>query len=119
MTSPHTHIDTDVQLGEAKRTNPLYWYLHHKCKSLMQKYGFNEDGQTTCECGDEQTMKHLLVCPILPQPCTHEDLEEFDPRARSCASIGREKKNNYPLGWEEVDDVNFSADESVLHSHKR
>ena len=34
-----------------------------RCKSLMQKRGFNEDGQTTCECGDEQTMKHLLVCP--------------------------------------------------------
>ena len=56
-----------------------------RCKSLMQKWGFNEDGQTTCECGNEQTMKHLLVCPILPQPCTHEDLEEFNPRARSCA----------------------------------
>ena len=51
----------------------------------MQKWGFNEDGQTTCECGDEQTMKHLLVCHILPQPCTHEDLEEFNPQARSCA----------------------------------
>ena len=56
-----------------------------RCKSLMQKWGFNEDGQTTCECGNEQTMKHLLVCPILPQPCTHDDLEEFNPRARSCA----------------------------------
>ena len=56
-----------------------------RCKSLIQKWGFKEDGRTTCECGDEQTMKHLLVCPILPQPCTHEDLEEFNPRARSCA----------------------------------
>ena len=56
-----------------------------RCKSLMQKWGFNEDEQTMCECGDEQTMKHLLVCPILPQPCTHEDLEELNPRARSCA----------------------------------
>ena len=56
-----------------------------RCKSLMQKWGFNEDGQTACECGDEQTMTHLLVCPILPQPCTHEDLEEFNHRARSCA----------------------------------
>ena len=56
-----------------------------RCKSLMQKWGFNEDGHTTCECGGEHTMKHLLVCPILPKPCTHEDLEEFNPRARSCA----------------------------------
>ena len=52
-----------------------------RCKSLMHKWGFNEDGQTTCECGDEQTMNHLLVCPCLPQPCrcTHEDMEEFNP----------------------------------------
>ena len=61
-----------------------------RCKSLMQKWGFNEDGQTTCECGDEQTMKHLLVCPILPQPCTHEDLEEFNPELDPVPIIGRE-----------------------------
>ena len=34
-----------------------------RCKSLMQTWGFNGYEQTTCECGDEQTMKHLLVCP--------------------------------------------------------
>ena len=56
-----------------------------RCKVLMQKWGFNEDGLTACECGDEETMKHLLVCPILPRPCTHEDLEEFKPWSRSCA----------------------------------
>ena len=38
------------------------------------------NGQTTCECGDEQTMKHLLVCPVRAPSChnprpTHEDLE--------------------------------------------
>ena len=36
-------------------------------------------------CGGEQTMKRMLVCHILSQPCTHVDLEEFNPRARSCA----------------------------------
>ena len=61
-----------------------------RCKSRMQKGGFNEDGQTTCESGDEQTMKHLLVCPILPQPCTHEDLEEFNPELDPAPSVGRE-----------------------------
>ena len=48
-----------------------------RCKVLMQKWGYNED-ETTCECGDELTMKHLLVCPTLPQPYSHEDLEEFN-----------------------------------------
>ena len=39
-----------------------------RCKVLLQKWGFNEDGQTACECRDKQTMKHMLVYPILPQP---------------------------------------------------
>ena len=98
-----------------------------QCKALIQKWGYNEDGQAACECGDELTMKHLLVCPIedgqaacecgdeltmkhllvcpiedgqaayecgdeltmkhllvcpiLPHPCSHEDLEEFNPQA--------------------------------------
>ena len=56
-----------------------------RCKAIMQKWGYNGDpnGQTTCECGDEQTMKLTgvsLSAPILPQPCTREDLEEFNPR---------------------------------------
>ena len=61
-----------------------------RCKSLMQKWEFNEDGQTTCECGDKQTTKHLLVCPILPQTCTHEGMEEFNPEVDPAPSIGRE-----------------------------
>ena len=48
-----------------------------RCKSLMQKWGFNADGQTTCEWGDE----HILVCPIL---------EEFNPELDPAPSIGRE-----------------------------
>ena len=43
---------------------------------------------------DEQTMKHLLVCLILPQPCTHEDLEEFNPELDPAPSIGRESCND-------------------------
>ena len=38
-----------------------------RCKSLMQKWGFNEDGQTTCECGDEQTHETPAG---LPHPAT-------------------------------------------------
>ncbi len=39
---------------------------------MMQKRGFNGDGQTTCECWDKQIKTHLLVCPILTHPCTQE-----------------------------------------------
>ena len=55
----------------------------------MQKWEFDEDGQTTCECGNEQTMTHLLVCQILPQPCAHEYLEGFNPEIYPAPSIGQ------------------------------
>lgn len=29
-------------------------------------------GETTCECGMEQTMKHITQCPIRPYSCTQE-----------------------------------------------
>ena len=28
-----------------------------------------------------------LLCPNLPQTGTHEDLEEFNPRARACDTV--------------------------------
>ena len=52
--------------------------------ALMQLWGYNEGEPTVCECGDEQAMEHLLVCTNLSDPCTHEVLEEFNPRASSC-----------------------------------
>ena len=55
-----------------------------RCKVLMQKWGYSRDGDTACACGEDQTMQHLLVCPLLPEPCTAEDLESFNPKARSC-----------------------------------
>ena len=47
-----------------------------RCKAPIQKWGYNEDGKAAC---DEMIMRHLVVCLILPQSCSHEDLEEFNP----------------------------------------
>ncbi len=54
----------------------------------MQKWGLNDDGQTTCEYGDEHTLKHLLVFPILPQRCSHEVLEESNPNYTLRPALG-------------------------------
>ena len=54
-----------------------------RCKSLMQRWGY-EDGEATCDCGEEQTMEHLLICPLLPDPCTLEDLEAQNDQAKAC-----------------------------------
>ena len=54
-----------------------------RCKSLMQRWGY-DDGEATCDCGEEQTMEHLLICPLLPDPCTLEDLEALNDQAKAC-----------------------------------
>ena len=44
---------------------------------LMQRWGL---GDESCKCGQEQTME--LVCPLLPEPFTQDDLGVFhkDPK---------------------------------------
>ena len=44
--------------------------------------------------GGEQTMKHLLICPILPPLFTHVHLEEFNPELDRAPSIVRESCND-------------------------
>ena len=39
-----------------------------RCKALMQKWGYNEHGQTVCECGDERTKNDTPAG--LPHPAT-------------------------------------------------
>ena len=39
---------------------------------------------------DRQRANVGMNCPILPQPCTHDDLEEFNPELDPAPSIGRE-----------------------------
>ena len=52
-----------------------------RCKALMAKWGFNNEGQPVCECGEEETMSHLLICPLLPNPCSQADLATLTPNA--------------------------------------
>ena len=59
-----------------------------RCKVSMNKWGF-EDGPTACECGEEQTMSHLLVCPLLPEQCNQQDLGALNDQARRCVEYWR------------------------------
>ena len=56
-----------------------------RCKALLQKWGYNRDNDIMCDCGEDQTMQHLMVCPLLPEPCSVDDLEVFNDKARYCA----------------------------------
>ena len=79
---PHGITASDPDLCETilNLLNRL-WTGTGRCTAFIQKWRHSEDG-------DEQTMKYLLACPNLPEPCTHEDLEEFNPEISTVSSIG-------------------------------
>ena len=38
-----------------------------------------------CDCGEPQTMAHLLSCRLLDESCTADDLATVTERAKACA----------------------------------
>ncbi|KAI8492987.1 hypothetical protein Bbelb_289910 [Branchiostoma belcheri] len=54
-----------------------------RCRTLLKKWGLVPGGQTAYDCGQEQAMTHLLICPLLPETCTKEDLEVLTPRGKA------------------------------------
>ena len=49
----------------------------------MQTQPVNE-----CDCGtDQQTMDHLLCCPLLEQKCTSDDLASYNENANKCVQL--------------------------------
>ena len=49
-----------------------------RCKLNMAKWGYSEQHDIQCECGEVQSMNHILVCG---ETCTTEDLWEVNERA--------------------------------------
>ena len=57
-----------------------------RCKSNMSKWGYADAADTACECGtSEQSMQHLLRCPLLDDQCCLEDLVVANEKALHCA----------------------------------
>ena len=59
-----------------------------RSKTNLSKWGYADTADTACECGTlEQTMQHLLRCPLLENECSLEDLAtEGSPLCKSLAS---------------------------------
>jgi hypothetical protein len=58
-------------------------------KFNRKRWGFY-DGDTTCACGNEdETMKHMLLCPQLTHRCTMEDLMNYNSTADECVQLWR------------------------------
>ena len=57
-----------------------------RAKTVMRRLGYLDDAQSVdCDCGEPQTMGHLLSCRLLDEACTADDLATVRERAKACA----------------------------------
>ena len=57
-----------------------------RAKTVMRRWGYLDDAQSVdCDCGEPQTMTHLLSCRLLDEACTADDLATVTERAKACA----------------------------------
>jgi len=52
-----------------------------RLKDNMSRWGYLNNSDTKCRCGQEQTLIHLLVCPRNPNKCTEDDLIQANETA--------------------------------------
>ena len=56
-----------------------------RCKHNLRKWKYTEEDDTTCDCKEtDQTMEHLLECPLLRQTCSLDDLMVYNDVAKEC-----------------------------------
>ena len=57
-----------------------------RAKTVMRRWGYLDDAQSVdCDCGEPQTMAHLLSCLLLDEACTDDDLATVTERAKAYA----------------------------------
>ena len=57
-----------------------------RAKTTMRRWGYLNDAQSVeFDCGEPQTMTHLLSCRLLDEACTADDLATVTERAKACA----------------------------------
>ena len=86
-------IPTSEQLAPGHKSEWKLWKsLNRLCtgmgrsKTNLSKWGYADTADTACECGtSEQTMQHLLRCPLLENKCSLEDLSTANEKALHCA----------------------------------
>ena len=90
MTVPVTEVlppGADSGWTEWKTLNRLRTGVG-RCKVNLCKWGYQKDGDNTCDCGTvPQTMEHLLCCPLLEQKCTSDDLAGYTENAKKCVQL--------------------------------
>ena len=61
-----------------------------RAKTMMRRWGYLDDAQSVdCDCGEPQTMAHLLSCRLLDEACTADDLPQLQRGHRHAPASGR------------------------------
>ena len=56
-----------------------------RCKHNLRKWKYTDEHDTTCDCKEaDQTMEHLLECPLLRQTCSLDDLMVYNDVTKEC-----------------------------------
>ena len=56
-----------------------------RCKHNLRKWKYTDEDDTTCDCKEaDQTMEHLLECPLLRQKCSLDNLMVYNDVAKEC-----------------------------------
>ena len=57
-----------------------------RAKTVMRRWGYLDAAHSVdCDCGEPQTMAHLLSCRILDETCTADDPATVTKRPKACA----------------------------------
>ena len=55
-----------------------------RSKHNLRKWKYIDEDDTTCDCKEaDQTMEHLLECPLLRQTCSLDDLMVYNDVAKN------------------------------------
>ena len=85
-------IPTSEQLAPGHKSEWKLWKSPQQTlhgygpqQNNLSKWGYADTADTACECGtSEQTMQHLLRCPLLENKCSLEDLSTANEKALHC-----------------------------------
>ena len=82
----HSKLMNALYLSLIFFVKPIFLYCKLDAVSFFMFHSVSCIADTVCECGtSEQTMQHLLRCPLLENECSLEDLATANEKAPHCA----------------------------------
>ena len=75
-------------IDRVKTTMRRRGYIDNTRVYIDNTRGYIDNTQSVnCDCGEPQTMAHLICCRLLDEPCSPEDLTIITERAKACARM--------------------------------